>query len=277
MPEVLPTSTSISADDLFRLIGTGHAPLVIDVCLPDDFAEDPRRIPSSITIPFADAADGHIHDPGGRRVVVACHKGKKLSEGVAAHLRHRGIPACTLQGGRVGWAAADLPMVPAGIVPPPRADGSTLWVTRARPKIDGVACPWLIRRFVDPHAVVLFVAPEEVLGVAERFGATPFDIENVAFSRRGEGSTFDTMIDAFALTTPALRCLARIVRGADTARLETVPEAAGLLAFSLGLSHRFHDDIEQTESGLALYDALYLWCRDGRGETHNWPSKAAGA
>jgi hypothetical protein len=145
-------------------------------------------------------------------------------------------------------------------------------VTRARPKVDRVACPWLIRRFVDSNAVFLFVAATEVAAVADRFYATPFDIDDVAWSHRGERCTFDVMIDEFGLTSEPLDRLALIVRAADTARLDLVPQASGFLAASLGLSRMFRDDLQQLEAGLLLYDAFYRWCRDATEETHNWPS-----
>ena len=147
-----------------------------------------------------------------------------------------------------------------------------MWVTRARPKIDRIACPWLIRRFVDPTAVFLFVPPSDVVEVAERFGGAPFDIEEVFWSHRGDTCTFDTMVEEFGLRTPALLRLAAMVRGADTARLELSPEAPGLLAASLGLSRMYADDLEQLEAGMLLYDALYRWSRDATDETHNWPT-----
>lgn len=145
-------------------------------------------------------------------------------------------------------------------------------MTRARPKIDRIACPWLLRRFIDPGAVFLFVAPSQVKAVAERFAATPFDIENVFWSHRGERCTFDTMLDAFDLADPPLRHLATIVRGADTARMDLAPEAAGLLAVSLGLSRMYRDDLAQLDAAMAIYDGLYRWCRDAADETHNWPA-----
>ena len=153
--------------------------------------------------------------------------------------------------------------------------GRTVWVTRERPKIDRIACPWLIRRFVDPDAVFLFVEAARVSQVADRFKATPFDVEGVFWSHRGETCTFDTMLTEFGLKSEALDRLAMIVRGADTARLELSPEAAGFLAFSLGLSRLFDDDLVQLQVGLTFYDAVYLWCRDASAETHNWPSKTA--
>jgi hypothetical protein len=145
-------------------------------------------------------------------------------------------------------------------------------VTRARPKIDRIACPWLIRRFVDPTAVFLFVAPSEVEAVADRFEATPFDIEHVFWSHRGELCTFDVMVMEFGLSTPPLERLATMVRAADTARLDLSPEAPGLLAASLGLSRMYDDDLEQLSAGIPLYDAFYRWCRDATKETHNWPT-----
>ena len=152
--------------------------------------------------------------------------------------------------------------MPVSKLPPRNPQGRTLWVTRERPKIDRIACPWLIRRFVDPAALFLFVAPSEVEGVAEQFGGAPFDIEGVFWSHRGEICTFDVMIEELGLASPALLRLAAIVRGADTARLDLAPEAPGLLAASLGLSRMYSDDLEQLEAGMALYDAFYRWSRD---------------
>ena len=118
----------------------------------------------------------------------------------------------------------------------------------------------------------LFVAPSEVSAVAERFGATPFDIEGVIGSHRGETCTFDTMIEEFGLKSDPLLQLARIVRGADTARPDLTPQSSGLLAASLGYSRMYRDDLLQLEAAMALYDAFYRWCRDAGEETHNWPS-----
>lgn len=154
--------------------------------------------------------------------------------------------------------------------------GRTVWVTRSRPKVDRIACPWLIRRFVDPTAVFLFVAPAEVQGVAEHFSAEPFGIDDAFWSHRGERCTFDTMLDEWGFTLEPLQRLAVIVRGADTARLDLAPEAAGLLAASLGLSRIYPDDLEQLEAGMALYDAFYRWCRDATDEPHNWPATKPG-
>jgi len=145
-------------------------------------------------------------------------------------------------------------------------------VTRQRPKIDRVACPWLIRRFIDPGARFLFVAPAEVGAVAKEFGATPFDVEGVPFSHRGDECTFDTMLAVFGLHTQALDRLALVVRGADTNRHDLAAQAAGLLALSVGLSRLYRDDLEQLYAALPVYDALYRWARDGFDEGHDWPA-----
>jgi hypothetical protein len=143
--------------------------------------------------------------------------------------------------------------------------------------VDRIACPWLIRRFVDPGARFLFVAPTEVLAVADKFGATPFDVEGVFWSHRGEHCTFDTMVAEFGLATEALKRLAIVVRAADTDRHDLSPQAAGLLALSVGLSRQFRDDLEQMATGMVIYDALYRWARDGHEETHDWPATSPSA
>ncbi len=268
----MSSNTVISIEKLSRLVGRPDSPVLIDVCTDGDFACDPRLIPGAVRKSHKDVAEWAA-DFAGREVVVICHKGLKLSEGVAAWLRHAGAQARNLEGGVLAWADAGLPMVVTARMPPRNAAGATLWVTRARPKIDRIACPWLIRRFIDPAAVFLFVSPQEVRGVADRFGATSFDVEgeDQFWSHRGELCTLDVMIEEFGLASAPLNRLAAIVRGADTARLDLAPEAAGLLAISLGLSRMFSDDIAQLEAGMPVYDALYRWCSDATGETHNWP------
>lgn len=267
----MSSPTFISPDKLARLIGTAHAPALIDVRTDEDFAADPRLIPGAVRRPHQLAADWG-EEFSGRSAIVVCLRGEKLAQGTAAWMRHAHAAAETLEGGFEGWKAANLPLVPTSKLPPRDAQGRTVWVTRARPKVDRIACPWLIRRFVDPNAVFLFVAPSEVIAVGERFAAAPFDIENVFWSHRGERCTFDVMIEEFGLSTPALLRLATIVRAADTARLDLSPEAPGLLAASLGLSRMYDDDLDQLEAGIALYDAFYRWCRDATNETHNWPT-----
>ena len=267
----MPSPTQITVAQLSRLIGTPSAPVLVDVCIDEDFREDERLIPASFRHPFGEIAT-LAPMLAEKRVVVICKKGKKLSEGAAAVLRDQGVPAESLAGGIVAWRDAGEPLLPVEKLPKPNAEGRTVWVTRHRPKIDRIACPWLIRRFVDPRALFLFVAPSEVLDVADKFEATPFDVEGVFWSHRGDRCSFDTMIEEFALATEPLQRLATIVRGADTDRHDLAPEAAGLLAASLGLSRMYRDDLAQLEAGMLLYDAFYRWARDAVDEGHDWPA-----
>ncbi|MGI9394755.1 MAG: chromate resistance protein ChrB domain-containing protein [Boseongicola sp.] len=261
----------ITVDQLNRLIGTPECPAIADISIDPDFEEDPYLIPGSFRHPHTDIV-GLINKIGSQRVVVACQRGIKLSQGLVSWLRSEGIEAEYLKGGMYAWREApDTVRVPANAIPQ-RINGATLWVTRHRPKIDRIACPWLIRRFVDPSAKILFVSPQEVLGVADRYGATPFDFEDVHFSHRGINCTFDTMLDEFCLHTVALDRLADVVRAADTNTHDAAPQAAGLLAISVGLSRQYKDDHAQLDAGLKLYDALYRWARDGFDEGHDWPA-----
>lgn len=144
------------------------------------------------------------------------------------------------------------------------------WVTREHPKIDRIACPWLIARFVDQTPEFLFVPAANVLAVARTTEAVPFDVPDVELSHVGEFCSFDAFLHKYRLDDPALAGLALIVRGADTARLDLVPQAAGLLAISLGLSHVFEDDHEMLRHGMVIYDALYAWCQHAQDERHTW-------
>jgi rhodanese-related sulfurtransferase len=267
----MPSTTEITVAQLSRLIGLPTSPAVIDVRTDEDFAADPRLTPGSIRRDFRTVSQWAAAYAG-RDVIVTCQRGLKLSQGAAAWLRHEGIDAQTLEGGFEAWQAGGQPLVRTDKLPPRDPQGRTVWVTRARPKVDRIACPWLIRRFIDPDAVFLFVAPAEVPAVAERFNATPFDIDGVFWSHRGDTCTFDTMLREFGLTSGPLQNLAAIVRGADTARLDLTPQSAGLLAASLGYSRMFRDDLQQLDAAMALYDAFYRWCRDASEESHNWPS-----
>lgn len=270
----MASPTEITVNQLSRLIGLPSAPAIVDVRIDEDYALDPRLIPGARRHSHQETAqwmDGYT----GRKVIVICHRGKKLSQGVAALLRNEGIEAESLALGFEGWSEAGLPAVSPDKLPQRDHKGRTLWVTRNRPKIDRVACPWLIRRFIDPDAAFLFVSASEVEQVGEKFGASPFDIEGAFWSHRGDDCSFDTMLSEFGLKSEALSRLASIVRGADTARPELAPEAAGLLALSLGLSRMYRDDLKQLSASMGLYDALYRWCRDATGETHDWPAQSS--
>lgn len=267
----MPSPNQITVSQLNRLIGTPNCPTLIDVCVDEDFELDPRLIPSAFRFPHKEI-EKLIPSLLNKKVVIICQKGLKLSAGAAAILRANGVSAEYLEGGNFAWRDAGAPLVPAKKFPGQETSGETLWVTRHRPKIDRIACPWLIRRFIDPAAKFLFVSPTEVMSIAEKFDATPFDVEDVFWTHREEDCTFDTMLKEFKLETKPLLKIANIVRGADTDRHNLAPEAAGLLAVSLGLSRMFKDDLEQLDNGLLIYDALYRWARDATGETHNWPN-----
>src|SRR4030095_16358009 len=148
------------------------------------------------------------------------------------------------------------------------------WVTRERPKIDRIACPWLITRFIDKEPEFLYVPGGKVLDIARETGAIPYDIPDVEFSHVGDKCSFDAFLKGYELRDPALDRLADIVRGADTSRLDLTPQSAGLFAISLGLSAVFADDHEMLHHGMVMYDALYAWCKSRQGETHNWPPRA---
>lgn len=269
----MASPNTIPSEKLARLIGTAACPVLVDVRPLADLRAEPRLVPGSSPRPWESVSEwaGALR---GRSVVAICRDGQQHSHGVAAWLRSAGVDAEVLEGGTSDWAAAERPMVPVDKLRNRDPQGRTVWVTRSRPKVDRIACPWLIRRFVDPDAVFLFVPPSEVAGVAARFDAEAFDIDDagVFWSHRGELCTFDVMVEELGLSTPPLLRLATLVRGADTGRPDLAPEAAGLLAASLGLSRIYADDLEQLDAGMLLYDAFYRWCRDASDESHNWPT-----
>jgi len=267
----MPAPDAYSIDQLNKLIGTGRCPLILDVRDAEDFAADPRVVPGAEWLGDDDPI-AIARARGLQPIAVMCQKGQKRAQGKAALLRAEGFAAQYVEGGFLGWKAADQPVIDPVNLPKRDAQGRTVWVTRNRPKIDRIACPWLIRRFLDPRAVFLFVGASEVQAVADLTGAAPFDIEGVSLSHRGEFCSFDAMLEVFGLGLPALNSIAQIVRGADTARPDLAPEAAGLLAISLGLSRMHSDDLEQLEAALPVYDALYRWARDAQNEAHDWPA-----
>lgn len=266
----MPSTTSINVSQLARLVGTPGAPAIIDVRKAQYLAADGRWLPASYRRD-AESAAAWAHEFTGKRVIVVCQRGGSRSEGAAAWLRQSSVEAEILEGGFEAWRDSGGLLVRPDALPQRDVKGRTIWVTRSRPKVDRIACPWLIRRFVDADAAFLFVAQSEVREVAERYGGAPFDIDDTFWSHRGETCTFDTMLEEFALKSPALDALALIVRGADTGRLDLSPQAPGLVAASLGLSRMYRNDLEQLEAGMLIYDAFYRWTRDAADETHNWP------
>jgi rhodanese-related sulfurtransferase len=207
--------------------------------------------------------------PRASGVVAYCVRGHEVSQGVAKALEEHGIRAHYLEGGIEAWKAKEGPLdhKPAG--------GDTRWVTRERPKIDRIACPWLVARFVDRDAEFLYVPTKQVRDTAEARDAVPYDVPDVHFTHEGDLCSFDAFIKHYRLgADPALERLALIVRGADTGKLDLAAQAPGLAAVSLGLSRIFPDDHEMLKHGMVVYDALYTWCREGQDEVHTWNPQA---
>ena len=261
---------SISAQALYDRLGIAAAPILIDVRRTPTFDADQWMIAGAIRRPPDTIAEWDAALPKGRPVTVYCAHGQEVSRDTAASLRGIGHDARYLEGGIADWAERKLPLrkkVPLG---------EHGWVTRERPKIDRIACPWLIRRFIDPEASFLYVPTERVFDVSRVTGAVAYDIPGAEpFSHDGELCSFDAFLKIYGIKDAALDDLAIIVRGADTARLELAPQSAGLLALSLGLSANFADDHAMLEHGLTMYDAFYAWCRSCQDEKHNWTPPAA--
>jgi rhodanese-related sulfurtransferase len=266
-PALACSSADLAAQSL-----ANDAPLLIDVRKHEAF------IDASSTLPGALRRDPLQLDawvntlPAARAVCVYCVHGHEVSQGVAKALRAQGRAARFLVGGIEAWRAQGLPLVakPVG--------GATCWVTRERPKIDRIACPWLIRRFVDAQAQFLYVPTSEVQAVATAQNATPYDVNasvaDTPFTHDRARCSFDAFVRIYHLhADTALARLADIVRAADTDRLDLAPQAAGLLAISLGMSRNIPDDQAMLEAMMPVYDALYAWCRNavaGTDEAHNW-------
>ncbi len=276
-PTASASPDAIAPDALYRLLGGAHYPLVIDVRKAAAFDADAAQLPGALRVP-PDAIAGWQAPTHAKSIVVYCVHGHEVSQQAATALTARGFHASYLEGGVALWQEMGMPLrkkVERFGVPSAQP---TRWITRERPKIDRIACPWLVRRFIDPVAEFLYVPTSEVLATAQASGATAYDIPGAPLEHNGERCSFDAFLDAFDLHDPALDDLATIVRGADTGRPQLAPQSPGLLAISLGLSHNFPDDISMLEQGMIIYDALYAWCRHARDEQHNWvPATQASA
>jgi rhodanese-related sulfurtransferase len=264
----------MTIDELRARIGTADAPSIYDVRRRPIFDAAEDVIPTARWRDHMAALTWAAATTPGRDIVLYCLHGHNVSQLAAAALREGGYRARSLAGGIEAWQQAGHPTIRKAGLPGRDEDKPSLWVTRIRPKIDRIACPWLIRRFVDQEARFHFVEPEWVKDVAQEVGGIAYDVEDVPLTHRGDGCTFDTLLDELGLSDEALRSLARIVRGADTGRPDLAPEAAGLLAVSLGVSALAGgDDAQALERGFPIYDALYAWLRHARGETHGWPPR----
>ncbi len=265
----------LSPSRLFASLGSGAAPLVIDVRRRAAFDEDTVMIAGATWRDPFTISDWEKYLPRHRPVVLYCVHGQEVSRNAAAALRSAGIDARYLDGGIDAWRAIGAPTVLRRQSPaiPSEPGKPSVWVTRERPKIDRIACPWLVRRFIDPFAEFVFVPEADVRATATSRGGVAFDVTGVEFTHRGERCSFDALVEDFGLEDPALAHLALIVRGADTGRLDLAPECAGLLAVSRGLGYLFQDDHELLEKGFEVYDALHAACRSqagGRPQSHSW-------
>jgi rhodanese-related sulfurtransferase len=274
---MLSPGYSISPQDLWNAIATQMAPQIIDVRRRDAYEQSPHLLPGALWRDASKAQQWESDFDPARPIIAACKAGHEMSQATVAQLRANGIDACVLEGGYEGWTKAGLPFVAKMELERIAPRRPSIWVTRRRPKIDRIACPWLIRRFLDPQARIMFVDPDQVNNVARESGGVPFDIKDVELSHVGERCSFDTMLQLFGLEgEPSLARLALIVRGADTARPDIAAEAAGLHAVSLGLSALAGDDDHGLlKRGFVVYDALFAWLRFAAEERHNWPAKAA--
>jgi rhodanese-related sulfurtransferase len=248
---------AVTPADLRKQLQADAPPIVIDVRRAPAFLASREMVRGALRRDPEQVANWVRTLPAASSVVVYCVHGHEVSRQAAAGLTQAGLHARFLEGGlEQGWKAADGPLD----AKPENA--STRWVTRERPKIDRIACPWLVSRFVDADAEFLYVPVNEVHQTAKGRDAVPYDIADVHFGHRGENCSFDAFLAHYRLTEPALRKLAAIVRGADTSRPELTPQSAGLLAISQGLSRNFADDHEMLRHGMVMYDALYTWCRE---------------
>jgi rhodanese-related sulfurtransferase len=255
---------------LLAVLGGPSAPVVLDVRREERFRESERMLPSARRC-APDQVPGFAASNRPGQAIVYCVHGLEVGEQAAAQLRAAGWDARYLQGGIEGLTEQGLPTVRKRPDLGVTGEEPSRWITRERPKIDRVACPWLIRRFIDPLAEFFYVPTGQVFEEAARRKAVPYDIEGAPISHEWEKCSFDALLTAFELRDPALDTLAKIVRGADTDRLSLAPQAAGLLAVSLGLSRLYADDDQaMLAAAMPVYDALYEWCRSAQDETHSW-------
>jgi rhodanese-related sulfurtransferase len=263
-------ASPLSVADLAARLGSPDWPIVLDVRRQPAYERDTETLPALLRCPPEDVDTFAASLPPGAEVVAYCVHGHEVSQGAAATLRARGFNARFLDGGIEHWREGGGPMLRKHAAFGIPGAAASRWVTRERPKIDRIACPWLVRRFVDPRACFVYLPTVAVLDAARRERAIAYDIPGGAISHDGELCSFDVMLREFGLRDPALDVLARIVRGANTDRLDLAAQSAGLLAVSLGLGRLHADDGELLERGMMVYDALYAWAKHARTERHGW-------
>lgn len=260
-----------SCDSLYAQLGLPDSPVIVDVRRAEDWEQRAVLVPGARRGDPAHVSQWSSALPRTRAVSLYCVAGGSVSQGVAETLAAMGYLVSILEGGLEEWIGSGHATVRAR--PDLRAPGASRWVTRERPKIDRLACPWLVRRFIDPDALFFYTPAHQVRHEARALDAQPYDIADVVFSHREERCSFDAFLAEFDLRDPVLDEIANIVRAADTGELAQSPQAPGLLAISLGLSANVADDVLLLEQAMPLYDALYAWCKTARGETHSWPQK----
>ncbi|WP_423907217.1 chromate resistance protein ChrB domain-containing protein [Candidatus Spongiihabitans sp.] len=256
---------SIAVDELFSAIHTYAAPMIIDVRRLQAFEEAERMIPTAYWRDHLVTGDWAREIPDEKEVVIYCVHSQQVSQAAVAILRSQGIHARYLTGGFGAWEAAGATTLPRKAM---TAHQGKHWITRENPKIDRIACPWLIRRFIDPSAVFHYVEADWVQEIAVETGAIVFDVPgaDTPFAHDRGFCSFDAFIRHFDMRDAALKKMAAVVRGAGTVQLDLAPQAAGLVALSLGLSALYRDDQEMLEKGMIFYDALYSWCRNASNE-----------
>lgn len=273
MDTATPQPSSTSSADASRLVGTPDAPLFVDVRKTEDFVASDYFIPGAVRWDYNAGAAEPPEIKGATNAVAYCVKGLHVGITGAEKLGAPNRAATFLEGGLRQWLETDAPRVKKRPDLGVTGESVSRWVTRARPKIDRIACPWLVRRFIDPRAEFFYVPTNEVFAFAQANNAIAYDIPGAPIEHAGPLCSFDNFLRAFELTSPALERIATIVRGADTDALNLASQSAGLLAISLGFSKNIADDHEMLETMMPVYDALYRWVLDAvaaTDEKHNW-------
>ncbi len=261
---------AIPVQQLNHLAGTPATPTIVDISIDSDFEANPFLSPGSRRHPYSDI-EGLKQRTGPGRCVIPCQKCAKPGQGLVPWLQNDGVSVEYLEGGMFGWRDDQQTVRNPANAIPAQTNGRTIWVTRRRPKVDRKACPWVLLRLADRNECILLVLPAAVTDVAACFGTTPFDVEATFWSHRDSNCTFDMVRDEFGLHIEASDRRAVMIRGAGTNRHDLLPQAAGLLAVSVGLSRQYRDEQDQLIADLGFYDDGHRWAQDGFAKDHDWP------